>query len=85
MSLYSKPWYQTLSKAFDISKKTDITSRDGLKSNASNISCVIASNWLIHESVERKPKWSGFNNFFIQKEVIYPIKDNIFKNFKKHR
>ena len=31
-----------LSKVFDISKKTDLTSRDGLQSNASKISCVIA-------------------------------------------
>ena len=31
-----------LSKVFDISKKTDLTSRGGLQSNASKISCVIA-------------------------------------------
>ena len=29
---------------FDISKKTDLTSRVGLQSNASNILCVIASS-----------------------------------------
>ena len=43
-SLQSKPSCQTLSNALDISKKTDLTSRDGLQSKVSNISCVIASN-----------------------------------------
>ena len=42
--LYSRPSCQTWSKAFDISKNTDLTSSDELESNASNISCMIASN-----------------------------------------
>ena len=42
LSLKSKPSCHSLSNDFDISKKTDITSRAGLQSNASNISCVIA-------------------------------------------
>ena len=42
LSLKSKPSCHTLSNAFDISKKTDLTSRVGLQSNASNISCAIA-------------------------------------------
>ena len=50
-----------LVKAFDISKKTDQTSRGELQSNASNISCVIASNWFMQESEGRKPDWLGFN------------------------
>ena len=37
LSLKSKPSCQTLSNALDISKKTDITLRDGLQSKASNI------------------------------------------------
>ena len=32
-----------------MSKKTDLTSRDGLNSKASNVSCAIASDWLTHE------------------------------------
>ena len=50
LSLWSKPSCQTLSNAFDVSKKTDPTLRDGSESKVSNISCVIASNWFIHES-----------------------------------
>ena len=57
LGLYSKPWCQTLWKAYNMSKKTDLTSRNGLQWNASNISYVTASNWLTHESVERKPDW----------------------------
>ena len=38
LSLKSKPSCHTLSNAFDISKKTDLTSRVGLQSNASNLS-----------------------------------------------
>ena len=57
-SLYARP----LSNAFDISKKTDLTSRGGLKSNASKISCVIASNWLTQESDGRNPDWFGFKS-----------------------
>ena len=44
LSLKSKLSCHTLSHAFDISKKTDLTYRVGLQSDASNISCVIASN-----------------------------------------
>ena len=54
LSLKSKPSCHTLSNAFDISKKTDLTSRVGLQSNASNISCVIASSWFTQESDWRK-------------------------------
>ena len=41
LSLKSKPSCHTLSNAFDISKKTDLTSRVGLQSNALNNLCVI--------------------------------------------
>ena len=51
-----------MSIAFGISKKTDLTSRGGLQSNTSNISCVIASNWFIQESDGRKPDWFGFSS-----------------------
>ena len=50
-----------------MSKKTDPTSREGLQSNASNISCVIASNWFIQESDGRKPDWLEFRRFSLDK------------------
>ena len=69
LSLYSKPSCQTLSNALDISKKTDLTSRDGLQSKASNISCVITSNWFIHELDGRNPDWFGFSSFSSNKKL----------------
>ena len=68
-SLQSTPSCQTLSNALDISKKTDLTSRDGLQSKASNISSVIASNWLIHESDWWNPDWFGFSSFSYNKKL----------------
>ena len=44
LSLKSKLLCHTLENAFDISKITDLTSKVGLQSNASIISCVIASS-----------------------------------------
>ena len=38
-----------------MSKKTDLTSRGGLQSNALNISWVISINWFMQESDGRKP------------------------------
>ena len=52
-----------MSDAFNMSKKTDLTLRDGLQSKASNISCVIASNWFMHDSSGRNPDWFGFSSF----------------------
>ena len=49
------PSCETLPNAFDISKKTDLTSRGGLQSNASHISCIIASNRFMQESDGRNP------------------------------
>ena len=42
-----------------MSKKTDLTSREGLQSKASNNSCVIARNWFMHELDGRNPHWFG--------------------------
>ena len=63
LELTKQPSCQNWSNAFDISKKTDLTSRGGLQSNASKISCVIASSWYTQESDEHKPDWLGFNRF----------------------
>ena len=43
-SLNNKPLYQTLSKAFEISKKTALVSRVGLQSNDEKILRVISIN-----------------------------------------
>ena len=55
LSLKSKPSCHTLSDAFNISKKTGLTSKVGLQSNTSDISCVIANDWFMEESDQRKP------------------------------
>ena len=59
LSLKSKPSCHTLSNAFDISKKTDLTSRVGLHSNTSNILGVIAS-WVMKESEWQNSDCLGF-------------------------
>ena len=48
--------------SFDIYKKTDLTSRDELHSNESNISWVIGSSWFTQVSDGWKPDWLGFNS-----------------------
>ena len=50
-----KPSCQTLSNALEMSRKTPLTSAVGLLSKAVYISCIIDSNWTIHESPGRKP------------------------------
>ena len=44
-SLSNKPFCQTLSKAFEISKKTALVSGVGLQSNDEKILWVISINW----------------------------------------
>ena len=58
-----------MSNALDKSKKTDLTFRDGLQSKASNISCVMAINWFMHESEGRNPDWFGFSSFSSNKKL----------------
>ena len=48
------PSCHTLSKAFEISKKTALTSRGGLQSNDEYISLTMES-WYSHEYYGRKP------------------------------
>ena len=57
-----------MSNAFDISKNTDLTSRGGLQSKVSMISCVMASSWFMQDSDGRKPDWIGFNTFSSNKK-----------------
>ena len=44
------PSSKTLWNAFDISKKTPLTSTIGFSSKAVWISCIIDNNWAIHKS-----------------------------------
>ena len=59
---------------FDMSKKSDLSSRDESQSNTSNISRVIANNWLIHEPVGQKPHLLGFNNFSSKRKLYNLLK-----------
>ena len=56
-SLRSNPSYHTLFKAFDVSKKTPLTS--SLSSNNLYISSVIVINWLTQESPGLNRDWFG--------------------------
>ena len=49
-NLYIRPSCQTRSKALDISRRTERTSRVGLQSNAKKMEWLILSNWLTVES-----------------------------------
>ena len=49
-------------KAFDIPKTTEPNSNDGVASKDWKMSCVIESNWFIHESDERKSDLFGFKS-----------------------
>ena len=74
---------QTLSKAFDISKKT-LASTVGFSSKAAEISWIVDNNWAIHESPGRKPDWEVEKSItynVVEKEIIY----NSFTNFSKNR
>ena len=50
-----RPLFQTLSKAFELSRNTPLTSIIRLLSNAVCISSIIESNWTIHKPPGRKP------------------------------
>ena len=56
-SLYRRPSFQTLSNAFDKSKKTPQTSNDGFTSNALKTLWVIQINWLTQALFGLKPGW----------------------------
>ena len=51
--------YQTLSKAFEMSRNTPLTSSAGLFSKAVSYSCIIESSCAIHESPGRKRDCEG--------------------------
>ena len=75
------PSCQTLSKAFDISKKAPLTSAAGFSSKAVWISWIIDNNWAIQESPEKKPDWEGVKSLLLWKKVkreLYIALSNIF-------
>ena len=53
-NLNKRPMCQTLSKAFEMSRNTPLTSTAGLLSKAVCISCIIDSSCAMHESPRRK-------------------------------
>ena len=88
LSLQSTSLCQTLSKAFDISEKTDLTSRGGLQSNASNNSCVVTSNWFMQESEGWEPEWLGFNRSSSNRKLLILLKitfSNIYQRLEKQK
>ena len=50
-----RPSCQTLLNALEMSRKTPLTSVVGFFSKAVCMSCIIDSNWVIHESPGIKP------------------------------
>ena len=58
---------QTLSNAFDVSKKTPLTSTVGFSSKVVWISWIIDTNWKMHESPGRKPDWEGPKSLLLWK------------------
>ena len=61
------PSCQTLSNAFDISKKTPLTSTVGFSSKAVWISWIIDNNWAIHESPGGKAHWESVKSLLLRK------------------
>ena len=51
----------------EMSRKTPLTSTVGFLSKAVCTSCIIDSNWAIHESHGRKPDWEGVKSPITQK------------------
>ena len=68
---------------FDISKKTDLTSRDGWKSDASKDSYVMGNNWLTQESEEQKPDLFGFKSFSSKRKLQTLLNIIFSKTFPK--
>ena len=61
------PSCQTLSKVFDISKTTPLTSIAGFSSKLVWISWIVDNNWAIHESPARKPDWEAVKGLLLWK------------------
>ena len=61
-----------LFKCFCMSKKTELILRDEIQSKASNISCVIASNWFMHES-------DGWNRDSFVFSIFFPLIESFWR------
>ena len=66
-NLKTRPACQTFSNALEMWWKTPLTSAVGLLSKAVCISCIIDSNWALHESPGRKPEWEGVKSLLVRK------------------
>ena len=78
------PSCQTLSKAFDLSKDTPLTSTVGISSREAWISWVDDNNSAIHESPGRKPDLKMWRVYYL-KTVEKGIINNYFEHFYKNR
>ena len=77
--LKMNPLCQTLSNAFDISRKTPLTSNP--LSNDLYISWVIAKSWFMQDSLGLIPDWLGETSSFSIKKLIISLKINFSKIF----
>ena len=78
-NLKMRPACQTLSNAFDMSRKTPQTSY--LSSSDACIPWVIDKSWLIQESPGLKPDWFVEIRWFVMKKLnisLYKRRSNIF-------
>ena len=66
-NLMMRPSCQTLLNAFEMSRKTPLTSTVGFSSNAVCISWIIDSSWAMHESPGRNPDWEGGKSLLLRK------------------
>ena len=74
LSLYNNPSCQSLPKAFEISRNTPRTSREGLQSKASYISWMIAISCWTHWSSGIKPDWCRERRLFSLKYLKKSLK-----------
>ena len=81
VDLKIRPLHQTLSNAFDISRKIPLTSNTS--SNDLYISWAIAKSWFMHESQGLNPNWIGEMNSFSIKNLKISLKINFSKIFSQ--
>ena len=70
------PSCYTLSKAFEITKNTALTSRGGLQSNEAYICWTMEGSWYSHESYGQKPDWFSQSklSFFADIQILNSTK-----------
>ena len=73
-----------MSNALEMSRKKLLTSAVGLLSKTACISCIIDSNWAIHEPPGGKPDWEGVKSLLLRK-CLNRVVDYPFKYFTKKK